>query len=564
MYRKLPLGVKFIVGFVIIGILICLSITVIGYRNYSKRIQKQYNDTAYDIAETFESFMTEEELALYMDTAEGFFKGTVPQERIDELKGSERYREVERLLYALREATNANDIYMTYSDREEILAYDASDTENWHPSTYIFDCYMVEELKFDFGHMGGFNASYIEPVLEILETGERIDNYFVSEGEFGHNTSAVYPVIINGVVRGVIGVEIPMSTLESALQEYIVSSVMVTVLVAILFIIIFMMYTYRNMIGPIKLIAHEAENFVKNDTEVSDKLDTVNTGDEIQMLSQSILQMEIGIKEYIANLTEITAEKERIGAELNVAKQIQADMLPSIFPAFPERAEFDIFATMTPAREVGGDFYDFFMVDRDHLAVVIADVSGKGVPAALFMVIAKTLLKNHAQKGEEPSRVFEQTNDQLCENNKENMFVTAWMGILEISTGKLSYVNAGHNPPVIKGADGVFRYLEGAPDFVLAGMEGLPYQQSELMLHRGDSLYLYTDGVTEANNMQDELYGEERLEEVLNLHAQASPEEILKAVKESIDTFVGEAEQFDDITMLCLTFLGENGENREK
>ena len=212
---------------------------------------------------------------------------------------------------------------------------------------------------------------------------------------------------------------------------------------------------------------------------------------------------------------------------------------------------------MTPAKEVGGDFYDFFMVDQDHLAFVIADVSGKGVPAALFMVIAKTLLKNHAQKGEQPSEVFEQTNNQLCENNKEGMFVTAWMGILQISTGKLTYVNAGHNLPVIKGADGVFKYMQCHPGFVLAGMEDMPYQQGELQLEKGDSIYLYTDGVTESINVKEELFGEERLEEVLNRHSGDAPEDILKAVKESMDAFVGEAEQFDDITMLCMTFLGQ-------
>ena len=239
-----------------------------------------------------------------------------------------------------------------------------------------------------------------------------------------------------------------------------------------------------------------------------------------------------------------------------MAKQIQADMLPSIFPAFPERREFDIFASMEPAKEVGGDFYDFFLVDDDHLAFLIADVSGKGVPAALFMVITKTLLNNHAMVGETLSEIFERVNNQLCENNKEGMFVTAWMGLLEISTGKLSYVNAGHNPPLVKGADGVFRYLQCRPGFVLAGMEDMMYQEGEVLFEKGSSIYLYTDGVTESINEKEELYGEDRLDVVLNRHKEETPEEILKAVKESMNEFVGEAEQFDDITMLCLTYRG--------
>ena len=231
-------------------------------------------------------------------------------------------------------------------------------------------------------------------------------------------------------------------------------------------------------------------------------------------------------------------------------------MLPRIFPAFPERTEFDIYATMNPAKEVGGDFYDFFLVDDDHLAVVIADVSGKGVPAALFMVIAKTLIKNHAQNREDPGAVFTQTNAQLCEGNDAGLFVTAWMGILEISTGKFIYVNAGHNPPLLKRAGGQFEWLKSRPGFVLAGMEGVRYRENSLQLEPGDRLYLYTDGVTEATNGAQELFGEERLQQVLNDDPDLPVEELLPKVKNSIDVFVGDADQFDDITMLGLSYKG--------
>ena len=434
------------------------------------------------------------------------------------------------------------------------MSYSEENAENWRPSTYIFDCYMDEALKFDFGHMGGFNPIYIESVLDVLENGERVDNYFISESEFGYNTSAVYPVYVDGEVRGVIGVEIPMSTLEGALREYVLHSVLATVAIVVVCIAVIMFYMYRNMISPINLIAREAEKFVKNNAEVSDELDKIHTGDEIQQLSDSVLQMEIDIKDYITNLTKVTAEKERISAELNVAKQIQADFLPSIFPAFPEREEFDIYATMEPAKEVGGDFYDFFMVDEDHLAFLVADVSGKGVPAALFMVISKTLIKNHTQKGEQPNEVFEQVNNQLCENNKEGMFVTAWMGVLELSTNTLTYVNAGHMPPLLQRKGEDYQYLQCQPGFVLAGLEGIPYQQETIQLQKGDSIYLYSDGATDAINVKEELFGENRLEQSINIHKDKTPEEILKSMKADIDQFVGEADQFDDITMLCLQY----------
>ena len=556
MEKRKSLVVRFVVGFMILGILICTVTTAQGYRQYKSYIQKKYNDTAYDIAEICKGYMTEEELTVYMNTAEEYTKGSISLKKLEEIKSMGSYIKMEQLLENLRNATGANDIYITYSDKEDIAGYDPAKADEWQPITYVFDCYMDEELKFELGHKGAFNPEFIEPVLEIMETGERVDNYFISQGEFGYNTSAIYPLYVDGEVKGVIGVEIPMSTLQQALHEYIVNAVWVTVAVVIVFILIFMLYMYKKMISPIDLIAKEAEKFVENDTEISEKLGKIQTGDEIQKLSESVLKMEIGIKEYIANLTKITAEKEKISAELNVATQIQADMLPSIFPAFPERKEFDIFATMEPAKEVGGDFYDFFMVDEDHLVFTIADVSGKGVPAALFMVIAKTLLKNQLLQGDSPKKLFEEVNNQLCENNKEGMFVTAWIGMLELSTGKLTYSNAGHNRPVLKRADGEFEYLSCKPGFVLAGFEGIPYTLEEIQIAKGDKIYLYTDGVTESIDETQEQFGEERLKAVLNENKDEIPEDILKAVKEKMNIFVGEAEQFDDITMVCVQYNG--------
>lgn len=251
-------------------------------------------------------------------------------------------------------------------------------------------------------------------------------------------------------------------------------------------------------------------------------------------------------------------------AELNVASNIQRDMLPNIFPPFPERTEFEIYATMTPAKEVGGDFYDFFLIDENHLAVVIADVSGKGVPAALFMVIAKTLIKDYAQIGGEVADVFTQVNKKLCETNDEGLFVTAWLGVLEISTGHMKFVNAGHNLPLVRHKDGTFEYMQQRPGFVLAGMEGIIYKSGELDLRSGDTLYLYTDGVTEATSAAEELYGDERLQNILNRNLEAEPEQLLKAVKQDIDEFVNGAPQFDDITMLGLTLTGnQEGDTRE-
>lgn len=319
----------------------------------------------------------------------------------------------------------------------------------------------------------------------------------------------------------------------------------------------FLWYVERNIVTPLEMLSNSAKEFAARPVGAGEipkpSYIEVKTGDEIASLAGSFNAMMRDITEYMADLKKITAEKERIGAELSVATHIQTSMLPCIFPAFPERKEFDIFAGMHAAKEVGGDFYDFFVTDDNHLAVVMADVSGKGVPAALFMVIAKTLIKNHVQSGMSPAMAFEAANNQLCENNDAGMFVTAFMGILEIDSGIFTYVNAGHNPPLIS-QKGEVRWLSSKRGFVLAGMEDSKYREQQILLCPGDSLFLYTDGITEALNCREELYSEKRLIDLLaneKLHLQA-PEKALEAVNRDVEAFADGAEQADDITMLML------------
>ncbi len=280
----------------------------------------------------------------------------------------------------------------------------------------------------------------------------------------------------------------------------------------------------------------------------------IKTGDEIEDLGNAFNAMAKNLDSHVKRLTAVTAEKERIGAELDVAAHIQSSMLPCIFPAFPDRKEIDIYATMDPAKEVGGDFYDFFMIDEKHIAIVVADVSGKGIPAALFMVIGKTLIKDHTQEGTDLGEVFSTVNNLLCESNSEGLFITAFEGVLDLETGEFTFVNAGHEMPFIaqKGAD--FAPYQIKPGFVLAGMEDMRYRSGRITLEPGDKIFQYTDGVTEATDSQNQLYGMERLQNVLLKCKDKTPQEILPAVKEDIDKFVGEAPQFDDITMLCLEF----------
>jgi len=286
-----------------------------------------------------------------------------------------------------------------------------------------------------------------------------------------------------------------------------------------------------------------------------DKQIILNSKDEFGTLAAAFNKMTVDLKASIEQSARERAEKERIGAELNVATQIQSSMMPCIFPAFPERAEFDIYASMQPAKEVGGDFYDFFLIDDNTLAVVMADVSGKGIPAALFMVIAKTLIKNNAQYGKPPKEVFETVNNLLCENNEAGMFVTAVLGYLDIPSGKFTFVNAGHNPPLIKQGER-FNWLKTKSGFVLAGIEDIFYKQHEITLQPGDELFLYTDGVTEAVNRKDELFNNPRLLESANSYLDLPLKEFAVSVRRDIDKFAEGAEQADDITMLVLRYKG--------
>lgn len=249
----------------------------------------------------------------------------------------------------------------------------------------------------------------------------------------------------------------------------------------------------------------------------------------------------------------------RLATELGMATDIQASQLPRLFPAFPTRPEFDLYASMTPAKEVGGDFYDFFLVDDDHIAMVMADVSGKGVPAALFMMVARVLIKAHLQNGETPAQALDNVNSQLCEGNDAHLFVTVWLAVIEISTGKGIAVNAGHEHPVLRRNDGKFELVIYRHSPAVAALERTKYKEHEFELKPGDSLFVYTDGVPEANNADNELLGNERMLEALNKNPDASPKEVLDNVMSGIDAFVKGAEQFDDITMMCLKYNGAAG-----
>ncbi len=309
-----------------------------------------------------------------------------------------------------------------------------------------------------------------------------------------------------------------------------------------LFIFIFLMIK-KVVVKNIEKINNSLAKITDGDL---DETVNVRSNEEFAVLSDDINSTVDTLKRYIKEADE------RIDKELEFARQIQHSALPSVFPPYPNRIDFDIFAQMYTAKEVGGDFYDFYLLGKDKLAFLIADVSGKGIPAAMFMMTAKTLIKSLVESGIEPSDAFTKANNKLCENNEAGMFVTAWLGILDLNTGLLKYVNAGHNPPLIKRNGKYFEFLCSKPNFVLAGMENIKYKTNEIQLSPGDEIFLYTDGVTEANDTSYELFGDDRLLESLNENDCLAVEQLCKKVKSDVDRFVGNALQSDDITMLAV------------
>ena len=538
---KLSLKTKAVVGIICMSIIISATATVLSYRTYANTMDEHYEKMAIDLAETAVSMLDSSKIQRYAET----------------LEKDADYEEQKNILSQLIEANDAAQyLYILVPENGPNVKigdpiYDIMDTD--------------PEVAF----------ATIEPAYIEVDVGENL--VYISETDYGWLCSAlVWMYNDQGEGYAMMSVDISMNDVMADRMDFLRVVLFAILLAMVAACVILVLLVNRFVVNPINQVARAALQYVsdrrtsegrsastgvrriatgeKGEEKSAISQLNIHTGDEIQALSEAIKTMELEINEYIQDLTTVTAEKERIGAELNVATQIQADMLPRIFPAFPEREEFDVYATMNPAKEVGGDFYDFFLVDDDHLAVVIADVSGKGVPAALFMVIAKTLIKNHTQNQEEPGAVFTQTNEQLCEGNDAGLFVTAWMGVLEISTGKFVYVNAGHNPPLLKRAGGQFEWLKSRPGFVLAGMEGVRYRENTLQLEPGDRLYLYTDGVTEATNSHEELFGDERLQNALNEYMDLPVEQFLPKIKECIDAFVGDADQFDDITMLALDY----------
>lgn len=525
-------------SFRIIGGIICLLLAynlivqTIGYFQFTDSLTKEYNDSAFRTAETAVTLVDGNKIDEFLQTG----------------GDSDEYRDRLRRMDILCERQNVTLIYA--------IAVDTSDYGrfvNIYNSVNSNSSYSRWEIGYQ---RDTTNEEYAQVYKDIYENGLKRGTVLRTKnlrGKEPHITSLVPIKDSKGEVQAILCVQRPMEELVTGRTKYLRSVGITAVMLSVLACFSTAGFLKHQFVQPVKQIIGEAERFSKENT-ASDhmKLQNISTIREIQALGSSVAKMETDTLQYMNNLMHVTAERERIDTELSLATRIQANMLPNIFPAFPDRTEFDIHASMTPAKEVGGDFYDFFLIDDDHLGLVMADVSGKGVPAALFMMMAKILLNNYAMMGGKPHEVLERLNATFCKNNDDSMFVTVWFGIYTISTGKIVASNAGHEYPIIKHGNEGFTVMKDRHGFVIGGMSGLKYRDYEFDLKPGDELFLYTDGVPEATDASGQMFGTERLLATLNGASYSSAKELLEAVHADVERFVGQAPQFDDLTMLAI------------
>ena len=461
----------------------------------------------------------------------------------------EDYKETTSLLHDFYEHSQVDALYLVMYDRERARM------------VYIADGDFSAENNCLPGDWDSVSSKGVDKFFQWDGKGRLYD--IGRTEKYGWLVTTGVPIYSeNREIVGFVFSDIELTSVLVAAKNYFIQYSVGMLIVVNLIAVIFARRMRKRLVNPINEIAEAAQDYVKDKRAgalATDHFSTLNiaTGDEIENLSLVMADMERDLSEYTENLVEVTAEKERISTELTLANRIQADMLPNIFPAFPERNEFDVYAAMTPAKEVGGDFYDFFLIDEDLLGLVIADVSGKGIPAALFMMASKILIKNFATSIKEPAKVLEAVNNQICANNREEMFITVWLGILNLKSGILKAANAGHEYPILKKADGKFELLKDKHGFVIGGMPNVRYKEYEIKMDPGSKLFVYTDGVVEATNSTNELFGAKRTIETLQKAQDYSPMKILEEVDHAVNAFVGDAPQFDDLTMMCVSYTGQ-------
>ena len=522
-----------VVGSIIILLFVFSAIIeAISYFVFSKSFVNGYKDSTYRIAETAATLINGDNLENYLEN-----------------KG--KSDEYQNTVDALNTFCNKQNVTMIY-----VIAVE---TTNYKSFTSIFNIVNENEKSYtpwEIGYKRQTTNEKYEKAYKSLYSKEKIEaTIFRLHNLNGHEPHITTMVPIQNSQKEVVAllcVQRPMSDIRSSRKLFLNLVTGITAILAIGVSIIAYKFFRKYVVKPVIRISKETERFVNENTKTKKTLDLESSKiTEIKILAQSVDKMEFETVNYINNLEKATKENERVGTELKLAKSIQESVLKN---DFPDCEEYRIYASMNPAKEVGGDFYDFYLIDDNHLVLTIADVSGKGIPAALFMMITKVLLNSATVNYKTPSEILTSINNQICKKNTTNMFITVWLGILNLSTGKLIYSNAGHEDPVIyrKGAN--FQIEKTNHGIPVGAFENYTYKDNEITLKKGDKLFLYTDGIPEATNNKNEMFGLERMVNSLNNNFNKDMEYILKNVKKDVDEFANGAVQFDDLTMLGIEY----------
>ena len=558
MKKGLSLKFKSFIIIVIMSVILCGVAVIVSAFTFSDTNEKDFKEHADDIAHTAAVNIDGDTVRRVTEMVlETFSK--VPDDEIvssDDWGSPEFEAMIERFswitetseyLSVLGYLKNIQNSGIQTMSSIYLMVYDSSREEPY--ALYVVDA--SEEDPCVPGVIDIFNEDDDFNAIEHPEDG--IKPYITYTDTYGWLVVAGAPIYdSNGDYTAFMCVDLSMD--EVKLHEYKFIFYLSVLLIIVMFVLsaIYLLIIVKNIVDPIKNLSVIASEYIRDSEKKASFFSVdIRRKDEIGNLTEAMQTMERNINDYIESITKMTAEKERIDTELGVATRIQSDMLPRYFP---KREDFSIYAIMDPAKEVGGDFYDFFMTDDDHVVLVMADVSGKGVPAALFMVITKVLIKNRAAMGGTPAEILADVNDSICENNAAGLFVTVWLGILELSTNTLVSANAGHEYPALMRSGGRYELIVNDHCPPLASVEGMKYEDETIKLSEGDRLFLYTDGVTEAKNAEGERYGTGRMIEALNSAESDDPKNLLTHMKEDVDKFIGDNAQFDDITMLGLKF----------
>lgn len=532
MKNRLRLQPRLLLGLITMSMLLVLTLTTLGSLLYRLKMEEKYSKNAFEVATVVAQLLDGDRIPAYRET----------------LQKDQYYENVHKKLQMIRQTTGVKYLYVVIPEDVQFYIWDTG-AEG-------------DEGVCDLGDTDEYYGDGDKVMHAAFAPDAERTILITKDSAYGYLASAYVAVLDSaGTPVALASVDVSMDAILREIRQFYILFLLVSLGIVVVSALFYYFYIRRILIKPIHMLDEDTQHLVSQNMKTLGTFrNRVRTGDELQWLGESFEHMTRELEAYIKNLAAVTAEKERIGAELHVATQIQADMLPRIFPAFPDRREIDLYAFMEPAKEVGGDFYDYFLVDDDHLAMVMADVSGKGVPAALFMVIAKTLIKNRAQMGGRPAEILHDVNNQLCEGNDSNLFVTVWLGILELSTGKGVAANAGHEHPVLRRKNGKYELVVYRHSLAVAIMAGMRFGEHEFQLYPGDRLFVYTDGVPEATNEKDEFYGTDRMLAALNAWPDAGPKNMLENTRNDIRQFIGQAPQFDDITMLMLDYKGPQGE----